>query len=137
MKKALIVFSVLVAMIACNSSGDKPAEGENTEATANEQPAEAAPANDLSSNPDYVKGLELEAKSDCGTCHKLDEKLIGPSFREIAANYPMTDATVDSLAVKVIRGGAGNWGQVPMTPHPDMPQEDAKAIVKYIMLLKK
>jgi cytochrome c len=137
MKKTLIVFSVLVAMIACNSSSDKPAEEENTNATTSEQPAEAAPADDLSNNPDYVKGLELEAKSDCGTCHKLDEKLVGPTFREIAAKYPMTDATIDSLSAKVIRGGAGNWGQVPMTPHPDLPKEDAKAIVKYILLLKK
>jgi cytochrome c len=137
MKKTLIVFSVLATMIACNQSGDKPAEGETSEAPVTEQPAEPAPANDLSSNPDYVKGLELEAKSDCGTCHKLDEKLVGPSFREIAAKYPNNDATIDSLSEKVIKGGAGNWGQVPMTPHADMPKEDAKAIVKYIMLLKK
>jgi cytochrome c len=138
MKKTLIIFSVLVGMIACNQSGDKPAEGETTDAPSTEQTTEEpAPADDLSSNPDYVKGLELEAKSDCGTCHKLDEKLVGPTFREIAAKYPMNDATIDSLSEKVIKGGAGNWGQVPMTPHPDMSQEDAKAIVKYILLLKK
>jgi cytochrome c len=138
MKKTLIVFSVLVGMIACNQSGNSSAEGESTDAPATEQTTtESAPAEDLSSNPDYVKGLELEAKSDCATCHKLDEKLVGPSFREIAAKYPMNDATIDSLSEKVIKGGAGNWGQVPMTAHPDMPEEDAKAIVKYILLLKK
>jgi cytochrome c len=138
MKKSMIAFSVLVALIACNQSGDKSAEGETTDASSTEQTTpESAPADDLSSNPDYVKGLELEAKSDCATCHKLDEKLIGPTFREIAAKYPMNDATIDSLSEKVIKGGAGNWGQVPMTPHADMSKEDAKAIVKYILLLKK
>jgi cytochrome c len=137
MKKTLIVFSFLAVVIACNQSGDKSAEGETTETPATEQPTESAPATDLSSNPDYVKGLELEAKNDCGTCHKLDEKLVGPSFRDIAAKYPMNDATIDSLSEKVIKGGAGNWGQVPMTPHASLPKEDAKAIVKYILLLKK
>ena len=137
MKKTLIVFSILATVIACNQSGDKSAEGETTETPATEQPTEPAASTDLSSNPDYVKGLELEAKSDCATCHKLDEKLIGPSFREIAAKYPMNDATIDSLSEKVIKGGSGNWGQVPMTAHPDMPKEDAKAIVKYVLLLKK
>lgn len=137
MKKTFIVFSMLATLIACNQSGDKAAEGETAETPATQQPTEAAPADDLSSNPDYVKGLELEAKSDCGTCHKIDEKLVGPSFREIAAKYPNDQATIDSLTEKVIKGGAGNWGQVPMTPHPDMPKEDAQAIVKYIMLLKK
>ncbi|MCU7549030.1 c-type cytochrome [Chitinophagaceae bacterium LB-8] len=137
MKKSFIVFSVLVAMIACNSSGDKSAEEKTTETPATEQPAEAAPATDLSSNPDYVKGIELEAKNDCGTCHKIDEKLIGPPFREIAAKYPMTDENLDSLSAKVIRGGTGVWGKVPMTPHPNLSKDDAKAIVKYILLLKK
>ena len=138
MKKTLLGFSMVVAVLACNQSGDKSANEESTDTSSTEQTTtEAAPANDLSSNPDYVKGLELEAKSDCGTCHKIDERLIGPSFREITAKYPNTDATIDSLSAKVIRGGAGNWGQVAMSPHPNLPQEDAKAIVKYILLLKK
>jgi cytochrome c len=92
---------------------------------------------DLSSNPDYQAGLAIEAKSDCATCHKLDEKLVGPSFRDIANKYPNDDATITMLAGKVINGGAGNWGQVPMTPHPQLSQDDAKTIVKYILLLKK
>lgn len=135
MKKTLILCSMLAVIIACNQSGNQSSGAETTEAPATEQTAE--PSTDLSSNPDYIKGLELEAKSDCGTCHKVDDKLVGPSFREIAARYEMNDATIDSLAGKIIHGGAGNWGQVPMTAHPDMPEEDAKAIVKYIMLLKK
>lgn len=131
MKKTLILCAMLAVIVACNQSGNQSSAEETTEVPA------AEPSNDLSSNPDYIKGLELEAKSDCGTCHKVEDKLVGPSFREIAARYEMNDATVDSLAGKIIHGGAGNWGQVPMTAHPDMPVDDAKAIVKYILLLKK
>lgn len=139
MKKILVSLSLLTAIIACNSS-DSNGSAENTPegagAAGTEQTTEPAASTSLSDNPDYQKGLALEAKNDCATCHKLDEKLIGPSFREIAAKYPMNDEVVDSLAGKIIKGGAGNWGPTPMTPHPNLNEDDAKAIVKYILLLK-
>lgn len=141
MKKAFVILSFVSVVVACGSndsaqnagSTDNAAGGEAT----TEQTTEAPAATDLSSNPDYKAGLALEAKSDCATCHKLDEKLIGPSFREIAAKYTNDEATVSMLADKIIKGGSGNWGQIPMTPHPDMSTEDAQTIVKYILLLKK
>ena len=144
MKKVLVTLSLITALVACNS-GDSN-QNANTETTTGTDggaaQGEAAqntgtePAVvDLSSNPDYQAGLALEAKSDCATCQKLDDKLVGPSFRDIAAKY--TEKDIDMLAGKVINGGAGNWGQVPMTPHPQLSQEDAKTIVKYILLLKK
>lgn len=138
MKKVLVTIAFFSLLFACNQRGAESVERETT-TTENTVPAatEPAPTASLSDNPDYVKGMELEAKSDCNTCHKIDEKLIGPSFREIAAKYPMNDAVIDSLSEKVIKGGAGNWGQVPMTPHPNLSKEDAKAIVKYVLLLKK
>jgi cytochrome c len=143
MKKVLVTLSLITALVACNSSDENKSETDNkaaaggTDATT-EQPAAAEPAVvDLSSNPDYQAGLALEAKSDCATCHKLEEKLVGPAFREIAAKYPNDEKTVAMLASKVIKGGAGNWGQVPMTPHPQLSQADAESIVKYILLLKK
>jgi cytochrome c len=81
--------------------------------------------------------LAIEAKNDCATCHKVNEKLVGPSFKDIATKYAGADqATIDTLASKVIHGGAGNWGQVPMTPHPDLAKEDAETVVKYVLLLK-
>lgn len=140
MKKVLVTLSLITALVACGSNDS----AQNTETTseAGAEQGEAAKTTgtepavvDLSSNPDYQAGLALEAKSDCATCHKLDEKLVGPSFREIAAKY--TEKDIDMLAGKVITGGAGNWGQVPMTAHPQLSQDDAKTIVKYILLLKK
>lgn len=85
----------------------------------------------------HKKGLELIAKSDCLTCHKVDEKLIGPSYREVAqkyANHP--DTVIHYLEGKVLKEGTGVWSNVPMTPHPTLSEADAVAMVKYVMLLK-
>jgi cytochrome c len=91
----------------------------------------------LSENPDYQKGLALIAGSDCLTCHKTSEKLIGPAYKDVAAKYEATESNIKMLAGKVISGGSGVWGAIPMTPHPQVKEEDAIAMVKYIMLLKK
>lgn len=93
---------------------------------------------DVSKNPDYQKGLELVSKSNCLTCHKVDEKLTGPPYREVANKYGgMPDSIINHLAKKIISGGSGVWGEIFMTPHPDISQADAEAMVKYILLLKK
>lgn len=97
----------------------------------------SAPANALSANPDYQKGLTLVGGSDCLTCHKVNEKNIGPAYKDVAAKYENTEDNVKMLAAKIIKGGAGNWGAIPMTPHPQVKEEDAEAMVKYILLLKK
>ena len=92
---------------------------------------------DLSSNPDYQKGLELVGKSDCLTCHKVSEKNIGPSYKDVAAKYENNDDNIELLASKIMKGGSGVWGAIPMTAHANLKQEDAEAMVKYILLLKK
>jgi cytochrome c len=130
LKKYLVAIALLVFIGACSSNkanDDKSA----TPAVA------AAPANDLSSNPDYQKGVELIAKSDCLTCHKTDTKVIGPAYKDVAAKYENTEANVDLLAGKIIKGGTGVWGQIPMTPHATISEADAKALAKYVLLLRK
>jgi len=80
----------------------------------------------------------LVGQYQCITCHKIDEKLTGPAYRDVANKYAgADDATITKLAQKVISGGSGNWGEVPMTPHPNVSEADAKTMVKYILLLKK
>ena len=92
---------------------------------------------DISKNPDYIKGLELVVKSDCLTCHKINEKATGPAYKEVAIKYDhAADTTISSIAGKIITGGAGVWGAIPMTPHPQVSQADAEQMVKYILLLK-
>ena len=98
---------------------------------------ETPAATDNSSNPDYQKGLEIVGKNDCMTCHKIDEKNIGPAWRDVANKYAGQDTAVRYLANKIITGGAGVWGEVPMAPHASLSKEDAEALAKYVLLLKK
>ena len=130
MKKVLGTMAAVILLAACGGSDTK-----KTEETAAAPAATAS--NDLSANPDYTKGLALVAGSDCLTCHKTSEKNIGPAYKDVAAKYENTEENVKMLATKVIKGGSGVWGAVPMTPHPQISQEDAEAMIKYILLLKK
>lgn len=81
------------------------------------------------------EGLVLIEGADCLTCHKTDSKLVGPSYQEVADKY--TDADIEHLADKIISGGQGVWGEIPMTPHSGMSKDNAKKMVEYILTLKK
>ncbi|MFA9205239.1 MAG: c-type cytochrome [Burkholderiaceae bacterium] len=131
MKKVLFILSTAVIVIACGG-GSTEAGKESAGTTA----VAATSGNALSDNPDYQKGLALVAGSDCLTCHKVSEKNIGPAYKDVAAKYENTDQNVKMLAARVIKGGSGNWGPIPMTPHPQLKQEDVEQMIKYILLLK-
>ena len=133
MKKVLFILTTAIIVMACG--GGSTEAGKEVAATATT--AATTSGNALSDNPDYQKGLALVAGSDCLTCHKTSEKLIGPAYKDVAAKYEATESNIKMLAGKVISGGSGVWGAIPMTPHPQVKEEDAIAMVKYIMLLKK
>jgi cytochrome c len=121
MKSIFLAVGAALFLIACG--------GQNQPA----QPAVVEPARDEV----YETGLELVAKSGCLSCHLVEEKNIGPAYRDIAAKYEPTEANITMLAAKVRKGGKGVWGEVPMTAHPQLSQTDAEAMVKYILKLKK
>ena len=131
MKKIFLLFAI-VGLIASCGGGDK--KEEKKEPVATEQKAEGG--DDLSNNPVYLKGVDLIAQNDCLTCHKFDEKLTGPAYKDVAKKYAGMDTAVQFLANKIIAGGSGNWGEIPMAPHPSLPMEDAKALAQYILLFK-
>ena len=81
------------------------------------------------------EGKQLVEGADCLSCHKVDGKLVGPSYQEVAAKY--TEADIDKLATKIIDGGKGVWGEIPMTPHAGLSPDNAKLMVKYILSTKK
>lgn len=83
------------------------------------------------------EGQVLITQNDCVTCHKLNDKLIAPSFTAISNKYENDSTAISMLTDKIIKGGKGNWGDLPMIPHPSMNNEDAIIIVKYILSLKK
>ncbi|CAF0740892.1 unnamed protein product [Adineta ricciae] len=85
---------------------------------------------------DIEEGRLLITKSDCKTCHKPAEKLIGPSYLDIARKYRPTEVNVNLIAQKIIKGGSGVWGQIPMAPHANIPLTDTKKIARYILSLQ-
>lgn len=128
-KNVFILFSFFLLLMSCGGNdSSKPAD-----TTATDKKVEEAPAAD----PAVTKGMDLIAKSDCLTCHKLSEASIGPSYAAVAAKYKTLDqAAMDSMVSQINKGGSGRWGTVPMTPHPTIPREDAEAMVHYIMSVK-
>lgn len=131
MKKYFVSAALVVLIAACGGGSSETPAGD-TATTAATEPAVA----DIYENPDYKAGLALIGKSDCLTCHKPLEKLIGPSYKEVALKYAGVDTALAYLSHKVIAGGSGVWGTVPMTAHPQVSQADAEQMVKYVLLLK-
>jgi cytochrome c len=79
--------------------------------------------------------MAIMAKSDCNTCHNKDVKTVGPAYVDIAKRYSNDEKVTNQLVNKIITGGAGNWGEIPMTPHPNLSKEDAKTMVSYILAI--
>ena len=134
-KELVFIFSCTILFAACGNSGEPKSGSKDSPATTT--PATTAPAATESS-----KGLELIGASDCTTCHRLDKASsgasIGPAYSEVAEKYsPAADTTVNRLVKKIISGGSGIWGTVPMTPHAAVPEADVREMVKYILALKK
>lgn len=132
MKKYFVAAALVMMAAACGNNSNNSAE---TTAEKKEDAQQAA-SNDITQNPDYQKGFELVSNSDCFTCHKVTEKLVGPAYKDVAAKYAGNDTAVTYLAHKVIKGGSGVWGNVAMTPHPQLSLDSAEQMVKYILLLK-
>ena len=129
--KQIISLSILILAISCS---EKPQENSKKESNIMlPEPSEIAQSD--SAKDDKNEGLVLIEGADCLGCHKMDSKLVGPSYQEIADKY--TEADLDKLATKIIEGGKGGWGEIPMTPHSGMSKENAQKMVKYILTLKK
>jgi cytochrome c len=81
---------------------------------------------------------EVKARgSDCFACHAIDRKVVGPAYMDVAKKYSAQSGTIVPVLVKKIHdGGAGNWGDIPMSPHQQMSSADLTDIVKWILTLK-
>ena len=85
-------------------------------------------------NAAEADGAALAEKNRCVACHDTDRTLIGPSYKAIAARHSANkDLMVEVLAQKIIIGGAGNWGVVPMVPNEHVSIEEARAISRWIL----
>ncbi|WP_226391003.1 c-type cytochrome [Penaeicola halotolerans] len=126
-------FGIGLFIVACG--GESQEKKETTARVPNATP-KVSLADKYKDDPIYITGVAKVNNSDCGSCHMEEKKIVGPTYAEIAAKYEATPENVTMLAEKIIKGGVGNWGEVPMTPHANLSQEDAEDMVKYILLLK-
>jgi cytochrome c len=78
---------------------------------------------------------QLLTKYNCQACHTVDKKLVGPSYKEVAAKYSGDSAAPGKLEQKVKSGGTGVWGQIPMPPN-NVPDADLKTLVEWILAQK-
>ena len=80
--------------------------------------------------------LQLATAKNCMACHAVDKKLVGPSFKDVAAKYTGQKDASDKLGAKVMKGGAGVWGPVPMPANPQVSADEAKKLVTWILAQK-
>lgn len=122
MKHLFVIVAFALSIISC---GDKKQDQTKATSEIESQPTEQSK---------FKKGADLIAANDCLACHQVDEKVVGPSYKQIASKYSTMDEA--TLASSIINGGVGNWGEVPMTAHPTLSKEDATEMVRYILSLK-
>jgi len=76
---------------------------------------------------------DLAQKKNCLACHAVDKKVVGPAYKEVAAKYAGQKDAVDKLTQKVMKGGVGVWGQIPMPANPQVSEAEAKQLVTWIL----
>ncbi|MGL4575889.1 MAG: c-type cytochrome [Burkholderiaceae bacterium] len=90
----------------------------------------------------FAAGFNASANADlakaknCMACHAVDKKLIGPSYKEVAAKYGSDKDAVNKLAGKIRAGGVGAWGQIPMPANPQVTEAEAKTLAAWVMAQK-
>ena len=80
--------------------------------------------------------LALATSKNCMACHAVDKKMVGPSYKDVAAKYVGQKDAVDKLATKIIKGGSGVWGPVPMPANAQVAEADAKKLAAWVMTQK-
>lgn len=146
MKKTILLVATVAMIASCGSHSEKNTatpgiqtseqNGSEQKVPAPDTQTKESKTADMAAKPDYKKGMALVEKSDCLTCHRETEKMIGPAYAEIASRYAGKAGIEDELAQRIIKGGSGSWGQVAMTPHPNISVEDARTMVDYILSVK-
>ena len=83
-----------------------------------------------------LANADLAKKKNCMACHAMDKKLVGPSYKDVAAKYAGQKDAVAKLTQKVLKGGSGVWGPVPMPANPQVSEAEAKQLVEWVLTVK-
>ena len=78
----------------------------------------------------------LATSKNCMACHAIDKKLVGPAFKDIAAKYASDKSAADKLAVKIIKGGSGVWGPIPMPANTQVNEAESKKLAAWVLTAK-
>lgn len=78
----------------------------------------------------------LAKAKNCMACHATDKKLVGPAYKDVAAKYAKDKGSVDLLAAKIMKGGSGVWGPVPMPANPQVNEAEAKKLATWVLTIK-
>ncbi|GAA4026297.1 c-type cytochrome [Actimicrobium antarcticum] len=89
----------------------------------------------LASNAAYASA-DLAKSKNCMACHAVANKVVGPGFKDVAAKYAGQKDAEDKLTQKVLKGGSGVWGAVPMPANAQVSEAEARTLVKWILSLK-
>lgn len=129
MKKTIFskgLIALIAIAVACGGKKETNSEEYVANESATEKPA----------NVDVIaQGEALVKAGDCKTCHHKVNKIIGPSHTDVAKKYDFTEANVKLIADKIVKGGVGVWGEVPMNAHADLSQADAEKMARYVLSL--
>jgi cytochrome c len=79
---------------------------------------------------------DLAQKKNCLACHQTDKKLVGPSYKDVAAKYASDKDAANKLAQKIMKGGSGVWGPVPMPANPQVSEAEAKQLAAWVLAAK-
>jgi cytochrome c len=80
--------------------------------------------------------LALATSKNCMACHAIDKKVVGPSYKDVAAKYAGQKDAADKLATKIMKGGSGVWGPVPMPANTQVNAAEAKKLATWVLSLK-
>lgn len=83
-----------------------------------------------------MANAELAQKKACLACHSVDKKVVGPAYKDVAAKYKGQKGIEAKLAEKIMKGGKGVWGEMPMPANPQVNEAEAKQLVAWILSLK-
>jgi cytochrome c len=86
----------------------------------------------VASGPVFAQA-ELAKQKNCLACHAADKKLVGPSYKDVAAKYKGDKDAAAKLAKKIREGGVGVWGQVPMPANPQVNEQEAASLAKWVL----
>jgi cytochrome c len=134
--KTIFSTGILICILAACSGGSGGREATSKQEKGNTTTDSLVNGN-VATQPQFAAGAKLISRYDCMTCHTVERKIYGPSFREVAQRYKNDQSKAEYVGTWIINGSkGGQYGNLAMTPHPMVSREEATEMARYILSLK-